>query len=351
MKAVTIYINGRFLSQQITGVQQFAFEICRYLQYADLDLVLLVPKDVTVPHALSHLRSITVGKSAGYRWEQIELPLFLKKQGSPLLINFCNTAPLLYRNQWVTIHDLAFMHHPEWFSKSFAKVYRFLIPKIARRSLKVFTVSKTIRKQLMETFELPENRIEILYNGISHDLMNATPTGNPRKKMILTVSSINPRKNLATLIDAFHKSNLHEYELVIVGAKSNVFAAEDAKHHPEDRIRYAGYINNHELARLYQEAALFVSLSYDEGFGIPVLEALHSGCQVLLSDIDVYRECFGDVALFTSATDAAKAADDMKYALAHPPVAQGIHQLMTLYNYEESAKKLSKLLREAIEKM
>jgi glycosyltransferase involved in cell wall biosynthesis len=351
MKPVTIYINGRFLSQQITGVQQFAFEICRYLQYADLDLVLLLPKDVEVPHSLSHLRSITVGKSSGYRWEQIELPFFLKKQGSPLLINFCNTAPLLYRNQWITIHDLAFMHHPEWFSKSFAQVYRFLIPKIARRSLKVFTVSKTIRKQLMEVFDLPENRIEILYNGISHDLLNAVSTGNPRKKMILTVSSINPRKNLATLIDAFHQSSLHDYELVIVGAKNTVYAAENTEHHPGGRIRFAGYVNNQELAQLYQEAALFVSLSYDEGFGIPVLEALHSGCQVLLSEIEVYKECFGDVALFTSATDATKAAADMEYALAHPPVAQGIHQLMALYNYEESAKKLSKLLREAVEKM
>jgi len=346
------YINGRFLSQQITGVQQFAFEICRYLQNADLDLTLLVPKGVTVPHALSHLPSVTVGKNSGYLWEQVELPSWLKKQGSPLLINFCNTAPLMYPNQWVTIHDLAFMHHPEWFSGSFSRVYRFLIPRIAKRSKKIFTVSQTIERQLQTVLRVPAEKITILYNGISHDLLKAghAAPGN-RKKMILTVSSINPRKNLDTLIEAFSISGLTDYELVIVGATNAVFAQRKKQKPLPPHVRFAGYVNNEELIRLYRDAALMVSLSHDEGFGIPVLEALYSGCQVLLSDIPVYRECFGDVALFTSATDAQKAAADMNYALQHPPLALSIHGLLERYSYEASAKKLTKLLRETAEKL
>lgn len=347
----TVYINGRFLSQQITGVQQFAFEICRYLQNADMDIVALVPKGVKLPHALSHLACITVGKNAGYVWEQVELPNYLKKQGSPLLINFCNTAPLLYQNQWITIHDLAFMHHPEWFSKSFARVYRFLIPRIAKRSKRVFTVSHTIKQQLQSILGIPADKIEILYNGISYDLLKADPPAGARKKMILSVSSINPRKNLQTLIDAFGISMLPEYELVIAGARSEVFASEKRTQALPPGVRFAGFVSNEELAGLYHEAALFVSLSHDEGFGIPVLEALFSGCQVLLSDIPVYRECFGDVALFTSASDIQKVAADINYALAHPPVALSIHHMLERYNYEESAKKLTKLLREAAEKM
>jgi glycosyltransferase involved in cell wall biosynthesis len=346
------YINGRFLSQQITGVQQFAFEICRYLQNADMDLTVLVPKGVEMPHALSHLPHVVVGKNSGYLWEQVELPSYLKKQGSPLLINFCNTAPLMYTNQWVTIHDLAFMHHPEWFSKSFARVYRFLIPRIAKRSARVFTVSHTIQKQLESVLHVPSHKIEILYNGISHDLLKAGhfSPGN-RKKMILTVSSINPRKNLHTLIDAFGISGLTDYELVIVGAKNAVFAKGKKAQPLPPHVRFAGYVSNDELIKLYREAALMVSLSHDEGFGIPVLEALYSGCQVLLSDIEVYREYFGEVALFTSPDDVQKAAADMKYALAHPPLALSIHELLEHYNYGESAKKLTNLLREAAEKL
>lgn len=339
-----IYINGRFLTQQITGVQQFAFEICRHLQHSSLEFVLLVPRDTALPQALSHLSCKEVGKGKGYVWEQVELPNFLKKQGSPLLLNFCNTAPLFYKNQWVTVHDLAFMHHPEWFSKSFARVYRFLIPRIVKRSQKVFTVSQSVKQQLRETFFIPENKIEILYNGIPHELLHYNPSDTTKRKMILTVSSINPRKNLSFLIDAFLQANIAGYELVIVGAQNPVFANGTQHRHPN--VLYTGYLSNDELYNLYHEAALFVSLSLDEGFGIPVLEALFCGCPVLLSEINVYKECFAEVASFTSATDSKQASFALRSALDHKPVAQGVQALLNRYNYEASALALIKMLRE-----
>ncbi|MES2780721.1 MAG: glycosyltransferase family 1 protein [Bacteroidota bacterium] len=346
----TVFINARFLTQQITGVQQFAFEICRYLQCGEIEFTLLIPKGCNIPKALSHLPHKVVGKNQGYVWEQIELPSFLKKQGSPLLLNFCNTAPLLYTNQWITIHDLAFMHHPEWFSKSFAKVYRFLIPRIAKKSRRVFTVSRTVQQQLQSILGIPAANIELLFNGIHHDLLQIPRNQNrSRQKYILTVSSINPRKNLQTLIEAFALSGLAEYELIIVGAKNAVFGKQSITVPPH--VRFVGYIPNEELARLYMEAALFVSLSYDEGFGIPALEALYCGCPVLLSDIDTYRECFGEVALFTSPFDAQQAAGALLKAIEHPPIAISIEQLLAEYNYAKAAKKLTNLLRETPKKM
>lgn len=346
----TVYINARFLTQQITGVQQFAFEICRYLQCGDIEFTLLVPKGCEVPKPLSHLSHKVVGNNQGYVWEQIELPAFLKKQGTPLLLNFCNTAPLWYTNQWITIHDLAFMHHPEWFSKSFSRVYRFLIPRIAKRSKRVFTVSETIRQQLHSLLSVPLANIALLYNGIHHELLHQErDTSHSRKKYILTVSSINPRKNLQNLIQAFSQANLAGYELIVVGAKNAVFGKQTLAAPPN--VRFVGYIPNNELALLYKEAALFASLSYDEGFGIPVLEALYCGCQVLLSDIPVYRECFGEVAEFTSPVDTLQAAADLSKAIGHPPVAVGIDSLLHQYNYADSAKKLMKLIRETPEKM
>jgi glycosyltransferase involved in cell wall biosynthesis len=344
-----VFINGRFLTQQITGVQQFALEICRYLQLSSIEFVLLVPPGTQLPETLSHLSLKEVGKSKGYLWEQVELPKHLKKLGSPLLINFCNTAPLFYKNQWITVHDLAFMHHPEWFSKNFARVYRFLIPRIVKRSRRVFTVSKSVKEQLISTFAIPEQKVGILYNGIPHDLLIYEPESDQREKIILTVSSINPRKNLAFLIDVFLQSNLQDYKLVIVGAQNHIFAGDSLHKHPD--ILFTGYLSNNELYKLYHEAALFVSLSLDEGFGIPVLEALQCGCPVLLSDIDVYRECFSDLALFTSPHDVKQASFALQSALQHLPIAQGVQHLLAEYNYEASALALIKLLRETPEKM
>lgn len=345
-----VYINARFLTQQITGVQQFAFEICRYLKSDVVEFTLLIPKGCAVPEPLRHIPTQVVGNNQGYLWEQLELPYFLRKQGSPLLLNFCNTAPLLYTNQWVTIHDLAFMHHPEWFSKSFAGVYRFLIPRIARKSRKVFTVSTTIQNQLQQLFGIPLHKIELLYNGIHHDLLQSGRIQTaPRKKFILTVSSINPRKNLPTLITAFEKATITGYQLIIVGATNSLFGKQSLS--VPDNVHFAGYVSNEELIRLYKEASLFVSLSYDEGFGIPVLEALYCGCPVLLSDIPVYRECFGETASFTSAIDATKAAADLRETLEHKPLAPPAEMLFQKYVYAESAKKLTNLLRETPEKM
>lgn len=342
-----VYINARFLTQQITGVQQFAYEICRNLVSSSVNYILLVPKGVNQPDDLKHLGFKEVGRSNGYVWEQVELPRFLRQNGSPLLLNFCNTAPLLYRKQWVTIHDLAFMSHPEWFNKNFARVYRFLIPRIAKRSEKVLTVSHTVQKQLETILGVDRSRIEILFNGIHHELLtHQAPTRSSRKPFILTVSSINPRKNLAYLIRVFEQSKLDNHELIVVGARNAVFGKQQVE--VPKNVSFTGYLSNAELIRLYHEAELFVSLSLDEGFGIPVLEALYCNCPVLISNIEVYRECFGEVASFTSLTDLNRAATDLRTLVQQKPTVSAGADLFKRYNYADSAKKLNDLVIESL---
>jgi glycosyltransferase involved in cell wall biosynthesis len=346
-KKLEVYINARFLTQQITGVQQFAFEICRNLSASAVNYILLAPQGVSQPAALTHLGFKNIGRGDGYIWEQVELPRFLKKQGEPLLLNFCNTAPMLYRNQWVTIHDLAFMHHPEWFSKNFARVYRFLIPRIAKRSAKVLTVSQTIVKQLQTVLGVEQIKIELIPNGIHHELLahSQSETGN-RKPFILTVSSINPRKNLAYLIKVFEQSRLTNHQLIVVGARNAVFGREQML--VPKNVTFVGYLPNAELIQLYHEAELFVSLSLDEGFGIPVLEALYCNCRVLISDIEVYRECFGQVATFTSVSNIEQAAHDLRKTIENKEVVKPDTGLFERYNYAHSAKKLNELVIESL---
>lgn len=328
-------------------MQQFAYEICRNLPASSINYVLLVPKGVNRPDDLKHLEFKQIGRGQGYVWEQVELPRFLRQNGSPLLLNFCNTAPLLYRNQWVTIHDLAFMSHPEWFNKNFARVYRFLIPRIAKRSHKVLTVSQTVSKELQTVLGIEPARIEIIVNGIHQELLtHQQPTSITRKPFILTVSSINPRKNLAYLIRVFEQSELSNHQLIVVGARNAVFGKQ--KMDIPGNVSFTGYLSNAELIRLYHEAELFVSLSLDEGFGIPVLEALYCNCPVLVSDIEVYRECFGEVAHFTSVSDIGEAASDLRQLVLQKPTAAVNKDLFERYNYTSSAKKLHQLVIESL---
>jgi glycosyltransferase involved in cell wall biosynthesis len=344
-----VYINARFLTQQITGVQQFAHEVCRNLQqHNNVTYTLLVPPKTLIPDYLSHLNALEIGNTSGYLWEQVELPLFLYQKKSPLLVNFCNTAPAFYNNQWVTIHDLAFMHHPEWFSKSFSIIYRLLVPRLLTKSKRIFTVSNTIAQQIKKLFN---KNAEVLKNGIPEALIHFLQhkPASQREKIILTVASRNPRKNVKTLIDAFTKANLYNYQLVIVGAFNAVFAPDGLT--SANNIIFTGYLPDDELYKWYCKASLFISLSHDEGFGIPVLEAVACGCTVLLSDIETYRECFESVGLFTNQCNSDIVAKDLEQALNHSLDKVKVSQLIKQYNYADTAKKFHHLIYQAVKKL
>ncbi len=342
-KLPVIYINARFLSQTITGVQLYAREICRHLsQRESCRFVLIAPMGTVLPAELSHLDFVTIGKTKSYSWEQIELPAYLKKRGSPLLINLCNTAPLLYKNQFVTIHDLAFLHHPKWFNKSFAAVYKFLIPKIAKRAQKVITVSQTIKAQLISELGIAEKTICIFGNGLQYDVLQSQ-VGSHKEKIIFTVSSINPRKNLLTLIKAFEQANLPGYQLIICGAKNAVFGKQQLPA-SNPNIIFAGYLDNAQMIAHYKKAEIFASLSLDEGFGIPVLEAAYFNCKLLLSNIPVYKELYTDAAVFVNPYDAGAAAAVLSQMIQsqHKNV-QACRQLATAHSYQKSAAALTTL--------
>ncbi len=337
----TIYINARFLTQTPTGVQIYAREICRYLKDDfKTKFVLLAPQNTVLPDELKHLEYITIGKTKGYLWEQIELPAYLKKQGFPLLINFCNTAPLLYKNQIVTIHDLAFMHHPEWFSKNFACVYRYLIPRIVKRAKQVITVSETIKKQLQDFFKIDVHKIAVIRNGLQADMLKSNPNGT-KEKIVFTVSSINPRKNLQTLIKAFEIANLPDYKLIISGTRNAVFGKENFAR-ANSQIEFTGYLSNEYLIEHYRKAEIFVSLSHDEGFGIPVLESAHFNCKLLLSDIPVYHELFNDVAHFVNQKNVNDCANAL-VKLTQTSIQQDYKVMLDRYSYEKSAEELKNL--------
>lgn len=342
-KLPVIYINARFLGQTITGVQLYAREICRHLsQRESCRFVLIAPTGTLLPPEMSHLDFVTIGKTKGYSWEQIELPGYLKKRGSPLLINLCNTAPLLYKNQFVTIHDLAFLHHPEWFSKSFAAVYKFLIPRIAKRARKVITVSQTIKRQLINQMHIKQQDICVIGNGLQNDVLQSNAEG-VKEKILFTVGSINPRKNLRTLIQAFELANPADYKLVICGAGNHVFGKEKMKVSTPNII-FAGYMDNATMITHYKKAEVFISLSLDEGFGIPVLEAAYFNCKLLLSDIEVYQELYGEMATFINPTDVMAVSNAISQLVQnHSTNNTANAPLLAAHTYKNSAAELLSL--------
>ena len=126
-----IFVNARFLTQPLSGVQRYGIECSRQIKKLHPEATFVAPGNILHTDIAKELNVKIVGKNTGHLWEQVDLPFYLARHKSPPLLSLANTAPLLYSNNFVTIHDLAFYHHPEWNSKAFSAWYNILIPRLA----------------------------------------------------------------------------------------------------------------------------------------------------------------------------------------------------------------------------
>lgn len=339
-------INARFLTQNVTGVQRFAIEISKELKRLLGDHVrFIAPKNILHIDLAKELDVKIVGSLTGHLWEQIDLPKYLNQNNNPLLLNLANTAPLFYKNKIVTVYDLAFYHHPEWFSKPFAIVYNFLIPKILKDARHIFTDSEFIRQEMVEVYKLPYSKIDVVYGAHSNIFHNKL---SQREYFALAVGSIDPRKNLKSIIDIF--TNHSEYSLMIVGQQNKVFSSLNINNLPNN-IKFLGYVGDDELVDLYNNASLFIYPSLYEGFGIPPLEAQACGCPVVCSNAASLPEVGGDSTVYCDPYSAEDIASKIKMVLDDEDLqnelrAKGFENIKR-FSWEESAKKII----EAIERL
>ncbi|SEM71416.1 Glycosyltransferase involved in cell wall bisynthesis [Mucilaginibacter gossypiicola] len=298
-----IIINARFLTQKLTGVQRFAIEIARQLNEMMPDLVFVAPSDIIHHEVAAELNVIIIGKCKGVMWEQLDLPLYLKRNNKPLLINLCNVAPLFYTNQVITIHDVASFVNPQWFSKNFVRFYKFLMPRISKKAKLIFTVSDFSKAEIIKYLHVDAVKIKVVYNGVS-ELPAPSFIETNYGKYILAVGSIDKRKNIQNLVEAFGLIKHKNFKLIIVGDSNAIFNNEGNENlKTRNDIIFTGRVNDHELANLYTGAQLFAYPSLYEGFGIPPLEAMAYGCPTLVSDIGSLREVCGNASMYINPLD------------------------------------------------
>lgn len=352
VEKMIIYVNARFLTQPVTGVQRYAIECSRKIKKLYPNTLFLTPHNIWNKNVAIELDAIIVGSHTGHVWEQIDLPIYMKKQtATPPLLNPCNTAPLLYPNNFVTLHDLAFFSHPEWNSRLFSIWYNFLIPRLVRKCAHLFTVSNSVRAEIRDTYKLPKSAISVTYNGIAAKMQAENRVGQlPKQKMILAVGSFNLRKNHQSLITAFIHSNIKDtHSLVLVGDENKVFrdTGIDPQSLKDNNIIVHSHLSDEDLISLYCQAEILVSLSVYEGFGIPLLEGLFFGCKLVCSDIPVYRELYSSVATYTNPVSEGAIVNALITSIsAATPSAQSVKELCAAYNYQTSASTiLQKMLQ------
>lgn len=297
-----IYINGRFLTQRITGVQRYALEMTKALDHLISDdktlqkheYIVIAPQNVLYDIELQNMSFVQRGVLKGHFWEQLELPVYSR---DGFLMNFCNCAPLLKRNQTVTIHDAAVSAVPHAFSLAFRTWYKLMFMWLGKSLKQILTVSEFSKKELHKYYGIPLNKIHVTYNGIDHikklktDESVIIREGLKDKKYILAVSSMNPSKNFSLILDVARL--MPDVNFIIAGG-SNAKVFKSAGLDVPNNAKFIGYVSDEELMALYRHASVFVYPSLYEGFGIPPLEAMMCGCPVVVSDIEVFHEVYED---------------------------------------------------------
>ncbi|PRX56937.1 glycosyltransferase family 4 protein [Flagellimonas meridianipacifica] len=343
-----IIVNARFLTQPVTGVQRFAIEISKIIKKRLGDKVHFITHPGILHHKLAEeLKAEVIGLNRSHIWEQIDLPLYLSMNKRPLLISFGYTGPLFYRNQIVSIHDMAFKYYKETFSKSFSYLYNFLVPKIAKKCLHVFTVSKTAKNELAKELGIPKEKITVVYNGLSDVFKTGGQTITNKEKYILTVSSHHPRKNYPRLLEAFSMLDNKSIKLYVVGNEIKHFSSSMDKLNDVsvERVKFLTNISDELLSSYYENAELFVFPSLYEGFGIPLVEAMGMRLKCVISDIPVFREIAKENAIFVNPKDVESIKEGIEIGLKLDKNRMS-YDNMSRFSWNTSANKVLKLLNQ-----
>lgn len=325
---MSLAINGRFLTQGLTGVQRFAREVTRAAdalaaEGAFARARLIAPPGATLP-PLAALRAEHAGTRGGQFWEQAQLPRAL---GGDWLLSLGNTAPLAARaRQTVVIHDAGAFDTPESYGLAFRTWYRLSHRALHRLGARIVTVSGFSRDRLAAALGADPARIVVMPEGAEHILREPADASVlarhrlERGRYLLTVGSRAAHKNLAALGEAAGFCAARGLTLAAVGAADPAVF----RHAPGTPGGVAlGRVSDAELRALYEGAAALVFPSRYEGFGLPPVEAMACRCPVIAARAGAVPEIVGEAALLfepdapTTLTDAmARLLDDAGAATA-----------------------------------
>ncbi|MCM1984211.1 glycosyltransferase family 4 protein [Lyngbya confervoides] len=334
-----LFINGRFLTQQVTGVQRYARELVQAIDTliaADElpnpfeAITVLVPPGTEISLSLSNLPIQAVGRWQGHLWEQIDLPRYSR---GGLLVNLGNTAPLGKRDQVLTLHDVSIYAVPEAYSWAFRAWYGLLFHQLSRKVLRLLTVSQFSKREIAHHLGIPLDRVKVIYEGREH-MQRISPDPSilrqaqlENQPFVLAVSSLSPHKNFRAVVQALpYLSDLSDLKVVIIGGRNRqVFAAADDLAQSQQIVRL-GYIGDRQLKALYESAWGFIHASYYEGFGLTPLEAMVCGCPVLVSKAASMPEVCGDAALYFDPSDPQAIAHQVRRLFLNPALRAELRQ-------------------------
>ncbi len=292
-------------------------------------------------------------------WTQISLPLNLYLHQPKPDVFF---TPGHYLPRWapcptvMSIMDLGYIHFPEMFKKRDLWQLRQWTAYSVKKTKKILTISQSAKNDIMEYYHLPAKRVVVTYPGFKMD--QRKKAANLKKygvegDFILYVGTLQPRKNLVKLIEA-HSLLVSQYpnlQLVIVGKKGWLYKEIFRKVKElglTKKVVFTGFVPDEDLPAFYQKATCFVLVSLYEGFGLPLLEAMHFGCPVVASKVSSLPEVVGQAGILVNPHSSKEIAEGIKKALKNrQELSQKGAQQAKKFSWEKCARQTLRVLEEA----
>ncbi len=262
----------------------------------------------------------------------------------------------------ISILDVSYLHFPKLFKKKDLYQLKLWGKFSIGKARKIITISKSSKNDIIKEYCVDSGRIEVVYPGIKQGLMmnDKGLTANDlnkkfgiEKDYILFVGTLQPRKNIEKLIEAFSILKKKDLQLVIVGKKGWMY--EDILNAPKkfgmtDRVKFLNSVTDEDLPSFYKNAICFVLPSLYEGFGLPVIEAMKYGCPVITSNISSLPEAGGDSAIYFDPKDAEDIAKKIDQVISDENLRSEMikkgYQQVKKFSWEKTARETLKVLEE-----
>ena len=290
-KSAPIFINTRSRSAGFSGVQRYTIELQRRIGDK---LRVVAPRRAM--HGVN-----------GHLWEQACLPAIVR---DGFLWSPANSGPLAVRRQVVSVHDIASIDHPEWFSPAFARWYRWMTPILIRRVQRIMTLSEFSKRRLLALTGVDDSHVVVIPPGVDPRFCPQPATeikrveatlGIPSASYILSVGTLEPRKNLQRLLSAWTacvSEMPRDVWLVVagLGGSGRVFSSTQLGA-IGSRVHVTGCVADSDLPGLYSGALALAYVSVYEGFGLPALEAMACGTVPVVANNTALPEVIGDAGI------------------------------------------------------
>jgi len=361
--AKKIGINASFFHDQPTGLAVYTYEVVKeLLKILENDVIIYTsspslkikfPDKVFLITSLTSPRKKMLGHLVRFFWEQSILPFSYLKNKLSFIYNPIPEGILFpYFNQIVTVHDIIPLLYSEIHPKM-KYYYRFILPRLLKFAKFIICVSENTKKDLLKYYNtVKDKEIYVVYEGCRFNSIHYDSYFVRRRynieKYIFYVGDMRPYKNLERAIEAFSKLPLNDFYFVIGGKKDRNFypkIQEKVKRlNLNRRVIFTDYIKEEELPFFYKEASLFIFPSLYEGFGLPPLEAMASGCPVVVSNVASLPEVCGDAAYYIDPYDINSISEGIYKVLTDKNLRMTLIQKgferVKLFTWEKTARQI-----------